>query len=262
MPSRLTEATTAPWDLSVDPGGRPGSENMAVDAWFLGESNRTGAAFLRLYRFDPPCLSLGRNERAAARYDRAAIARLGLDVVRRPTGGGAVWHEHAVTYAVAAPIATFGGLRAAYQAIHSRLAAALHTLGVATTLAPDRPTARPPDRSGPCFATPVGGEVLIGGRKVVGSAQVREGRAFLQHGAILLAGSQEVVTAVSRKPLIAGAATTLSAELGRPVSFEEVADAVIEAFGNVGAQHAAPLPSDGPTVRPSVFQDPDWTWRR
>jgi len=78
---------------------------MAVDVALLERADRMGEAFLRLYRFDPPCLSLGRNE-AAGGYDRAAIARRGVDVVRRPTGGAAVWHEHELTYAVAAPIAT------------------------------------------------------------------------------------------------------------------------------------------------------------
>ena len=230
----------------------------------MGADARTGRAFLRLYRFDPPCLSLGRNEPAATRYDRAAIARRRLDVVRRPTGGRAVWHEHEVTYAVAAPITTFGGLRPAYYTLHTRLAAALRRLGADTALAGDRP--RSPatvlGRPGPCFAAPVGGEVLVGGRKLVGSAQVCEGRAFLQHGSILLAGSQEVVRLVSREPGAGSRETTLAAALGRPVSFDEVADAVVEAFGDVGAQHAAPRPSDGPTVRPSVFQDPAWTWRR
>ena len=259
MPSRLIEETTR-WELLVDPGGRPGAENMAIDAGLLARADRTGSAFLRLYRFQPPCLSLGRNEPAAARYDRAAIARRGLDVVRRPTGGRAVWHEHEVTYAVAAPIATFGGLRAGYRAIHARLVAALRRLGVEATLAADRP--RPPQRLGSCFAAPVGGEVLVGGRKLVGSAQVCEGRAFLQHGSILLAGSQEVVRLVSREPGAGSGETTLAAALCRPVSFDEVADAVLEAFGDVGAQHAAPLRSDGPTVRASVFQDPAWTWRR
>src|SRR5207244_2928401 len=193
---------------SLDAAGRSGAENMAIDTALLDRANGEGLSFLRLYRFDPPCLSLGRNE-PAARYDHTEIARRGLDVVRRPTGGRAVWHEHEVTYAVAAPIATFGGLRGAYHAIHARLAAALHTLGVAATLAPDRLTARPPDRRGSCFAAPVGGEVLVGGRKLVGSAQVCEGRAFLQHGSILLAGSQEVVRLVSREPGAGSRETTL-----------------------------------------------------
>lgn len=247
------------WELTREPAGRSGAANMTIDASLLAEAARSGRSFLRLYRFDPPCLSLGRNEAARAHYDRTAIARLGLDVVRRPTGGGAVWHEHEVTYAVAAPIATFGGLRAAYHAIHARLAAALQTLGVATTLAPDRPTGRPPDRRGSCFATPVGGEVVVGGRKVVGSAQVREGRAFLQHGSILLAGSQEVIRVVSRKPQAASAATTLSAELGRPVSFEEVADAITAAWGDDITSAALHHP---PPSSPVLFSDPAWTWRR
>ena len=222
------------WELMLEPAGRSGAANMTIDADLLAETARTGRAFLRLYRFDPPCLSLGRHEPAAARYDRAAIARRGLDVVRRPTGGGAVWHEHEVTYAVAAPVATFGSLRNAYRTIHERVVAALRSLGVEATLAPHRPppSSRILDHPASCFATPVGGEVLVAGRKLVGSAQVRKGSAFLQHGSILLAGSQQVVTAVSRKPQAASTETTLARVLGRPVTFEEVADAIVAAWGD------------------------------
>ncbi len=220
-----------PTELLVDPAGRSGAANMAIDAGLLAEAARTGRAFLRLYRFDPPCLSLGRNE-AAAHYDRAAIAQRGLDVVRRPTGGRAVWHEYELTYAVAAPIATFGGLRAAYHAIHTRLAAAIGTLGVTATLAPNPPTARPPVRPSSCFAAPVGGEVLVAGRKLVGSAQVRKGSAFLQHGSILLDGSQEIVRVVSRQASAVSGETTLSRVLRRRVSFDEVAGAIVAAWGD------------------------------
>src|SRR5207244_5633874 len=108
------------WELTREPAGRSGAANMTIDASLLGEAARTGRAFLRLYRFDPPCLSLGRNEPAAARYDRAAIAWLGLDVVRRPTGGGAAWHEHEETYAAVATSAQFGGLLEATLAIPGR----------------------------------------------------------------------------------------------------------------------------------------------
>jgi lipoate-protein ligase A len=75
----------------------------------------------------------------------------------------------------------------------------------------------------------VGGEVVVRGRKLVGSAQRRRGSAFLQHGSILLDGSQDVVRAVSRQAS-AGSETTLSAVLGRPVGFDEVAAAVVESF--------------------------------
>lgn len=196
--------------LSIEPQGLPGAENMAVDESLLAQADRSGESFLRLYRWDPPCLSLGRNEPAV---ERASVA-----TVRRPTGGRAVWHEHEVTYAVAAPLAMFGRLRTAYCAIHERLATALRSLGADVSLAPDRPTARLSDRPPSCFATTVGGEILVDGRKLVGSAQVRRRAAFLQHGSILLDGPPTEN------------ATTLRHALGRVVTFEEVALAIVAAW--------------------------------
>ncbi|HEU5262137.1 MAG TPA: hypothetical protein VFU41_12015 [Gemmatimonadales bacterium] len=255
-PDRPT-AQPVTWSLLVEPNGRPGAENMAADQALLTEADRAGRAFLRLYRFVPPCLSFGRNEPARERYDRDAIARLRLAVVRRPTGGRAVWHEHEVTYAVAAPVAAFSSLRDAYFEIHQRLVAALRALGAPATVAAG--PAKPVDGGEvACFATSVGGEVLIDGKKVIGSAQVRAGHAFLQHGSILLAGSQEVIGAVSRQPS-AVSATTLSAELGRPVPFDEVADAIVRAWDEPLSPAACYRPLPPPTAR---FSDPAWTWRR
>ena len=234
MRSPLIEAACA-CHLSLDAAGRSGAENMAIDAELLDRADGTGASFLRLYRFDPPCLSLGRNE-PAAHYDHTEIARRGLDVVRRPTGGRAVWHEHEVTYAVAAPIALFGGLRNAYHAVHASLAEALRSLGVDATLALHHPPPSSPIPHQPvsCFAVPAAGEILVAGRKLVGSAQVRKRSAFLQHGSILLDGSQEIVAAVSRKPDVASAATTLSAELGRRVTWDDVVEAVSTTLLSIG----------------------------
>lgn len=244
------------WNLLLDAEPHPGALNMAIDAALLAEADRTGASLLRLYRWNPPCLSLGRNEPALARYDRGAIKRRGLAVVRRPTGGRAVWHEHEVTYAVAAPTLPFGSLRESYRAIHQRLARALQALGARVELATGR--AVPLRTPGACFAQPAGGEVLVGGRKVIGSAQVRQGGALLQHGSILLAGSQEMVQAVSRQPSGVNGATTLSAALGRPVPFAEVVQAIVETWGNPLTPFAPALSR----VAPSRFSDPSWTWRR
>ena len=184
---------------------------MAADAALLDAAQRSGAHFLRLYRWDPPTLSIGRNQ------SLEGLACDSVPIVRRPTGGQAVWHEHEVTYAVAAPIALFGSLRGAYREIHGRLAIALRTLGVEAVLA-NVPAVRPPGRPAACFASSVGGEILVQDRKLVGSAQVRRGDAFLQHGSILLDGTQ---------PSSSNGETTLAAVLKRPVSFDEVADAVV-----------------------------------
>jgi len=200
---------------------------MTIDELLLAESVQSGSAFLRLYRWDPPTLSIGRNQPAV---------RTGVPVVRRPTGGQAVWHEHEVTYAVAAPIALFGSLRNAYCEIHTRIATALRSLGAETVLAPVRRAVATSARPASCFASAVGGEILVKGRKLVGSAQVRRGDAFLQHGSILLGGSQETVPGGT-------GATTLSDVLGRPVTFEETARAVADNWGE------SLRPSDSPTVQ-------------
>ena len=192
---------------------------MRIDESLLDEVVQSGRAFLRLYRWDPPTLSIGRNQ------PLAEVASRDVPVVRRPTGGQAVWHEHEVTYAVAAPIAMFGSLRGAYREIHARLARALRSLGIDAMLAA-APAVRPSGRPAACFAMPAGGEILVQGRKLVGSAQVRRGEAFLQHGSILLDGSQEIVATESQE-------TTLSAVLNRPVSFEEVADAVVASWSHL-----------------------------
>lgn len=245
--------------LSIDPIGRSGSENMAIDLALL-RSARAGELTVRLYRWTPATLSVGRNEAATLRYDRSRIEALGLACVRRPTGGRAVWHDAEVTYAVAGHLDDVGSLRATYEHVHALLAAALHRLGVPATLAPPRRVPRPD--AGACFAAPVGGEVVIGGRKLVGSAQVREGRAFLQHGSILLAGNQQLVQQVTRAVAPVASATSLSEILGWSVAFEDVAGAVTAELETVsGSLTLGP----GPTPEPAEiarFADPDWTWRR
>jgi len=242
------------WKVIVESIGQPGAINMASDQALLEEAGRTGHAFLRLYRWDPPCLSFGRNESALTRYDRAEIERRGISVVRRPTGGRAVWHDGELTYAVAAPVALFGTLAQGYRVIHERIATALRTLGVAASVAPAVRAAGV--GAGACFASAAGGEVIVDRKKIVGSAQVREGDAFLQHGSILLDGSQELVRSVTLGTAPEGGETTLRALTGRPVSFDEVADAIVSSW--------APSPVLAPArfVPAGRFRDADWTWRR
>src|SRR3954468_9846348 len=109
------------WQLWNDETPRPGWANMAIDHTLLERAERFSERWLRLYQWSPSCLSFGRHEPAARRYDASRIAALGIDTVRRPTGGRAVWHSQELTYAVATPGADFGSLRAAYQEIHTML---------------------------------------------------------------------------------------------------------------------------------------------
>ncbi len=65
----------------------PGADNMALDEALLERARATGEAVARVYTWTRPTLSLGRNQTAAGCYDLALAARMGVDVVRRPTGG-------------------------------------------------------------------------------------------------------------------------------------------------------------------------------
>ncbi|HEU5220414.1 MAG TPA: hypothetical protein VFU23_17265 [Gemmatimonadales bacterium] len=255
----------ATWSLLTDVP-RPGWENMAIDAALLDLADAGGSAFFRLYRWDPFCLSFGRHEPARRRYDAERIRALGLDCVRRPTGGRAVWHARELTYAVTAPLALFGGLRPAYESLHRLLAKALATLGATAALAP-RTSPVGGVGTGPCFAAPVGGEVLIQGRKVVGSAQLRQGDAFLQHGSLLLEDDQGLVRDLAGFSENGAAEATLSELLGRRVGFEEAAIAIAAAARDTlpGLEESEVLPhavQAGVSRHVEKFRSPDWTWQR
>jgi lipoate-protein ligase A len=251
------------WTLLLHPAPRPGWYNMALDQALLDRAERTGRGFVRLYRWEPFCLSFGRHEAALRRYDRDAIRRLGLDTVRRPTGGRAVWHARELTYAVAAPVTWFGGLRATCLAIHSALAAAVSALGARAELAPRAQPVGP--EAGACFALAAGGEVQVDGRKLAGSAQVRQGGAFLQHGSLLLEDDQRVVAEVTAGAAPVSGEITLAEALGRPVGFEEAAQAVLRAFQRWegGWEEPAGFPADDLAAEHAGrFRDSAWTWRR
>jgi lipoyl(octanoyl) transferase len=248
--------------LFTDLAGRPGFQNMAIDQALLERADR-GECWLRLYRWSPHCLSFGRHEPAQRRYDRARIEALGLDVVRRPTGGRAVWHAEELTYALAVPNDALGGLRQAYQEIHRVLLDALRRLGITAAMAPAR---KPVGLdSGPCFASPVGGEIVIGGRKVVGSAQLREGRGLLQHGSIILAGRQTTVYQITSARYAPDVAGSLAEAIGRSPEPSEVAGAVADAAAErwAGEWKEVAVPGDllAEAARHEVrFRSPSWTW--
>jgi lipoate-protein ligase A len=237
---------------------------MSLDMALLDRAEQDGDGWLRLYQWEPHCLSFGRHEPASRSYDIERIRTLGVDTVRRPTGGRAVWHAHELTYAVAAPWYVFGSLRAAYLAIHRLLGEVLGSLGIQTSLAPSVPTAGL--GSGGCFCQAVGGEVLVGERKVVGSAQLRRGTAFLQHGSILLDGDQRVVAQLTRKPgapIEAPVATRWTSHWTATEVADRIADFASRRWPGEWEQVTSPDPLlDAASSHYLQFQSPTWTWAR
>lgn len=167
---------------------RTGAANMARDH-ALAASSAEGTGTVRFYRWAPATLSFGRNEPVTVGYRKLLRDHPEMGVVRRPTGGRAVIHDRELTYAVVFPTRAMGGMRQAYGRINAGLVDGLRRLGVDARSSAGDPAPAGPG-AGPCFLGSVAGEVAVGGRKLVGSAQTRLGNAVLQHGSLLLEADQ------------------------------------------------------------------------
>jgi lipoate-protein ligase A len=174
--------------LLIDPPA-PGAWNMAVDEVLLETAAQSGRATLRFYRWSEPTLSLGYFQQYADRLEHPTSRQSA--VVRRLTGGGAILHDHELTYSLTAPAGHPWVARRdrLYATIHTALIDALATLGILAVLC--KPVAPRPAKVEPllCFQRRTLGDVLVGDTKVAGSAQRRRRGAVLQHGSVLLARS-------------------------------------------------------------------------
>lgn len=162
---------------------------MAVDEVLLdGVASGAAPPTLRFYQWRPACLSLGYFQPFEV-VNLDGCQELGVGIVRRPTGGRAILHDRELTYSVALPASVLGhdgGVLPSYYRLSLALQEGLRRLGVAATLAPES-AASPSIEHGPvCFDRPSAHEILLDGRKLVGSAQVRRGGGLLQHGSILI----------------------------------------------------------------------------
>jgi lipoate-protein ligase A len=181
------------WRLIVD-SPADGAWNMAVDEAILEgylADRDPPPPTLRLYGWKPPALSLGKSQAAAGTADLGFLRRNGIDLVRRPTGGRAVLHEHERTYAVIGSLrgGRFGsGVLDTYRLIAAALESAIRALGVEALAVSRHPSAAAPAEAGAaCFNWTSAHEIAVGGRKLIGSAQLRRGHGFLQHGSIPVA---------------------------------------------------------------------------
>jgi lipoate-protein ligase A len=214
-----------------------GAQNMALDeAILLARLQGSAPPTLRFFSWSPSTISLGYGQRLDARINVALCGRLGVGLVRRPTGGSAIYHdtlEREVTYSVVARAADFDGagdLLETYRWIGAGLAAGLRRLGVPAEMVPVRAS----DASAPpafCFARAGSCEIEVEGKKLVGSAQRRQGGGFLQHGSVLLAADAarlRLLFPEEGDPL--EGMTTLEEALGRRPAFDEVVEALTEGF--------------------------------
>ena len=167
------------------------AKNMAIDeAVFRKNIRGESPPTLRFYGWRSPALSIGYFQDYRKEVDDEACRKFGVEVVRRPTGGKAVLHERELTYAVVAGADTGlfpPDILKTYLVIGRCLAEGLAGVGIRAEMKEDG--RRPPDGALPsaCFSFPSRYELLVGDRKICGSAQMRSQGAFLQHGSLLTA---------------------------------------------------------------------------
>ncbi|MGE3799956.1 MAG: biotin/lipoate A/B protein ligase family protein [Candidatus Kapaibacterium sp.] len=222
-----------------------GEENMKRDRMMAEACAADGIPRLRFYSWSPWTLSLGYNQKDE-RIDREALTAHGYELVRRPTGGRAVFHAEEITYGVAM-LAGDRGVHETYAMISKGLNDGFGLLGATdiefSRSSPDfREHYRDLDSDG-CFSASALNELTWQGRKVVGSAQRRYGSVLLQHGSILLGPAhldiveflgipeerrQRMRTSLQEKT------ATLSDILSSPLpSFQEIAEALLKGFAQV-----------------------------
>jgi lipoate-protein ligase A len=256
---------------------------MALDEALLESvaAGRSGPV-LRLYRWLPAAVTLGYFQHSAEAVNFAACRELGIEVVRRCTGGRAVLHAHEATYAVISPARSDlfpGSVLENYRVIAAALREAIAALGLDASLAPGRARGRSGDgvRASACFTAPSSYELVYRGCKLTGSAQKRRGEAFLQHGSIPVDLDLErlfrALDVDGRLPPAAGAERLASCVgwlnrwLVRPVTVETVEEALVAAAVRCWEVR---LVESEPTVDESAraaqllterYADPAWTLR-
>jgi len=220
------------WRL-LETGPGDGAWNMSVDrALLLSREAGTSPPTLRLYRFVPATVTLGRFQDIAD-VDLGECDRAGVGVVRRPTGGRAVLHDDELTYSVVASVSDGipRGVAASYRYLCSALVAAHRGLGVPARLtARDRGT-----RSAACYSHATTADVSVGTSKLSGSAQVWSGDTVLQHGSFvvtrdidlevrLLALDEDSARELKTRTI------TLQDILGEVPSWDRMTQAIVDAF--------------------------------
>jgi lipoate---protein ligase len=192
----------------IPPEARPAAENMAVDeAIAAGIAAGTSMPTIRFYTWSPGAVSIGYFQRLHDEVNTEACSAKCVDVVRRRTGGGAVYHDPRgeITYSVIAPESCFSkDIRASYQEICGGIIAGLASLGIAAEFRPIN-------------------DIVVDGRKISGSAQTRRQGVLTQHGTVLYSLDRDMMFSVLKpsikkladKPITSfGAGVTCASEEG------------------------------------------------
>lgn len=234
------------WQLIKSPK-LSGSANMRIDLKLFHDFEKgLIPSTLRIYSWRPKCISLGYSQEIDKLIDREIARELGWDVVKRPTGGGIVFHNEAeVTYSLVTTIddpLLPKGLVPSYKRISEAVMLGLSKIGIVAQIRNPESEIRnkskilnSESKTQLCFSYPAEYEIVVDGKKIVGSAQKRGRRALLQQGSIFVSNNHGDMSKILRCYEANDSAISLSEILGRIPSFEELSNALIQGFeGRLG----------------------------
>lgn len=192
----------------VNSGKCTPSFNMALDEALLEWHSRGEIGpVLRFYEWEPATLSIGYFQKIDKEIDLEAVKEQGLGLVRRPTGGRGVLHEHELTYSVIVSEQYPGmpeTVTEAYRVISGGLLEGFRKLGLHAEFSIPNSKEQSDElkkpKSGVCFDAPSWYELVVEGKKVAGSAQTRQKGVILQHGAILLSLDEDKLISLFKFP--------------------------------------------------------------
>lgn len=240
----------------IDTGANDAATNMAIDeAMLTCHSQGTVPPTLRFYRWQPVAISLGYFQRLHKDINIAACRELGVQIVRRPTGGRAVLHDQELTYSVVVseshPLMP-DTLVESYKVITAGLLAGLRRLGIPAQTAFRKTSGRGGAQApAACFYTTANYELTVAGKKIAGSAQMRRQGVILQHGSLplsldpaklllLLRSSNRQVTAAMKQTFL-NKATCLRDVTNREISWSEISAALRAGFADVLQADLVPM---------------------
>lgn len=246
----------------LETGSNPAAFNMGLDEALLDSVAAGGTPTLRLYAWEPAAVSLGYFQGLADEVDREACKRHGVDVVRRITGGGAVFHQDELTYSIVVPEShplAQGSILDTYRTLCSGIIEGFQLLGIEAQFSPIN-------------------DVVSGGKKLSGNAQTRKRGCLLQHGTVLLGVDVDTMFELLKVPSeklrgkliqdVKARVSSVALALGRRVSYGESVPAFRDGFAAaLGLELETSAPTEGELalaarLAAERFASGEWTAKR
>lgn len=203
---------------------------MAIDEYLIEWCCRTGRPAARFYAWQPASVSIGRYQSIAC-LDRAACRSMGINIVRRITGGGAIYHDREITYAIACPEEMARGgdgtISESYRRINAFIMNTYRGLGLHPHYAKEAGALIACGPSDFCFCGNEACDIIIAGKKIGGGAQRRTRGVVLQHGSLPYAIDRERVARCFTVDIDNRRFASLEELIERPVKPDELLNILI-----------------------------------